>query len=218
MPWLTPDDTPAITGRGVCLHIPANYGPMVYGALLDLTRVWNWEQYGDDTPAEAAELMREMLADWEKICMPVGTIIMSGSDDTPVGYLKCNGRTHDEADYPELYAVLDETYISSPTQFKTPDLDCRVPIGVGSSGGLTTRDHGDKGGVETHQLTITEMPKHDHLYLPPVINLDVEGPGVPDAGATVIGPNVATQEAGGNGSHENMPPYLAVAFYIKAIP
>lgn len=199
------------------LIIPAQYLPTVHGALHELTQEYNWEQFGTDTPAQAAEKMLDMLDDWEGDCMPIGSIIGAVTSSAPTGYLACDGTQYLRVDYPDLYAALDSTFIDDADHFTVPDFEGRAVIGAGTGSGLTARALGDTGGVETHTLTASEMPSHTHTYLPPTINPDIEGPGVPDVGATVLGTVTNTGSAGGDGAHENMPPFGVVTWYIKAV-
>lgn len=216
MPYLTPDAVQDIDAADRCIRVPSNYGPVVYGSILELTKPWNWEKHGPDDVEDATAKMIAMLEDWEKPCMPIGAILATALASAPEGYLDCDGGTHDEEDYPLLYAALDDAYILSPTQFTTPDLRGRVVVGSGAGVGLTVRDIDDTGGDETHTLVTAEMPAHTHTYLPPAINPDIEGPGIPDIGATVLGSVVATGSAGADGAHENMPPFTVLAYYIRA--
>ena len=53
----------------------------------------------------------------------VGTVVASMSDSIPDGYLLCDGSSLDQADYPELYAVIGEQFGSEDsTSFNLPDL------------------------------------------------------------------------------------------------
>ena len=88
----------------------------------------------------------------------------------------------------------------------------RMIIGVGRGSGLTGRSLRSKGGNETHELTLREMPRHRHgipvnagsgrgLALEPNLGL----PGTPSG-----------VEMMGNGKpHNNMPPYIALYFCKK---
>lgn len=60
--WLTVDTA----GDVVCRQflIPANLLPHVFGALGELCIADNWEQHGELTPEECAELMSVM---WESV-------------------------------------------------------------------------------------------------------------------------------------------------------
>jgi len=63
--WHTPD---SLAGDEICrpLFIPGNESVLaiVGGALSELTKLWNYEQVGEITPAEISELMTSMLARW----------------------------------------------------------------------------------------------------------------------------------------------------------
>lgn len=45
----------------------------------------------------------------------------------------------------------------------TPDLRGRTPVGV-DTGQAEFDTLGKTGGAKTHQLTVTEMPQHNHAY------------------------------------------------------
>lgn len=61
MPYLTPSNAPT-TSRGVIIYIPDNdeFIHTLLGALLELTKVENWEQSGTLTEEETAELWRSV--------------------------------------------------------------------------------------------------------------------------------------------------------------
>lgn len=210
--WLTPDSSVA-DGVIHCrlLAIPTEYLPMVNGALGYLGEVWNWEQQGDITPDTAALAMQALIEGYYMSdgCR-VGTIFPYISQAAPDGSLPLDGSTFDDDDYPLLAAALDATFDNGDGTFTLPDLRGRSILGAGAGAGLSVRSVGDVGGAEVHQLTVTEMPSHNHSYLPPAINPDVEGPGIPDIGATIIGPLTSTGSNGGDGSHNNMHPFVAL--------
>lgn len=58
--WLTPDAPDGSTVRRV-LVIPLSYLPAVNGALEELTNAFNWEEFGDQTPDEAAAEMFSLV-------------------------------------------------------------------------------------------------------------------------------------------------------------
>ena len=155
-----------------------------------------------------------------------------------LGWLICDGRTLNQADYYWLYQVIGTTYGSnSSTTFKLPNPAGRVLGVIGSGVGLTTRGFGSNVGEETHVLSIAEMPTHNH---------DINDPGhthtatMTDAGwgasstsvsgANVLSTNVAddagshshtitvasnttgisTVNQGGSNAHNNMQPTLFV--------
>jgi len=79
------------------------------------------------------------------------------------GWLICDGRTLNRADYYYLFEVIGTTYGSTAsTTFNLPNPAGRVLGVIGSGAGLTTRAAGSNVGEETHTLTIAEMPTHNH--------------------------------------------------------
>lgn len=154
--------------------------------------------------------------------VPVGSIMLWGGIDIPQNWALCNGDKYKIEDNPELYAAIGDTYGSGPTGFfKIPDFTYRFPLGWGYSDTL-----GEKGGEETHILTINEMPKHDHSIsnnhnsqYKIVVNA-ASGGGqnygmVYQGGKTNNGPYVVADYVGGGQPHNNMPPYLRIKFIIK---
>lgn len=218
MPWLTPPASPSILAACRRLSIPEDYMPAVHGALLALTVEANWEEHGVDTPSEAAGKMQDMLDDWEGGCMPVGMIVPAVTASVPDGYLVCDGTEYDEVDYPELYDAIDAFYHTGPDTFKVPDFRGRLCVGYSSGGPLSDRDIGDTGGTETHTLSLAEMPAHTHTIHTHFTGLDVESAGVPDLSSSPPLPSELTSSAGGDGAHQNMPPFGVAYWLIKALP
>lgn len=75
---------------------------------------------------------------------------------------------------------------------------------------------GSTGGEAAHTLTVDEMPKHNHE----IDNLNASGSATPFMTVQAqdkrgFGGNVQTMYAGGDGSHNNMPPYLAVFMWKR---
>ena len=132
----------------------------------------------------------------------------------PAGWGFCDGT---------LYTALDGTKLSSP------DLRSKFIVGASKPGTpyqvaggpsvpntlwLTPWQVNAYGGEEKHQLTIDEMPAHSHNYF---------GNTWQNTGGFCFGsgcglyaqPNGVSSPTGGNAPHNNMPPYLALAYIIK---
>lgn len=141
---------------------------------------------------------------------PVGTIVMYGGTNPPTGWLLCNGQS--TAGYTALAAVVGAN---------VPDLRGRSPLGYGQGAGLTNRNTiGATLGAETHTLTISEMPSHNHELSPGQIvgtgsggtNAYAPTGNNPQTGTSITytgGINGVTQ------AHNNMQPSTVVNFIIK---
>jgi microcystin-dependent protein len=113
----------------------------------------------------------------------------------------------------------------------------RAVIGAGQGSGLTNRVLGSTGGAETHVLTESEMPSHNHsmnsagshTHTGKVDNLVSSGSnnyrivawshsgGVTFSGAVAsAGSHTHTiNDAGGDSAHNNMQPYIALTYCQK---
>jgi microcystin-dependent protein len=74
---------------------------------------------------------------------------------------------------------------------------------------------GGTGGAEKHQLSVQEIPSHNHSVQ--VLNVGGDGGEIAwDVGAadrTWV--NKTTTSTGGDQPHNNMPPYLTLNYIIK---
>jgi microcystin-dependent protein len=150
--------------------------------------------------------------------VPVGGIIMySGTISAmPNGWGLCNGSTYQGA---------------NGTSIQSPDLTGRFVVGAGTSSTVnqlaTQYNVGDTGGEEYHQLSVEELPSHDHSTR--LGNGYCTGSSCASqfGGASYGGGAVSTFAAGGDPNnkdttgnpltlpHNNMPPYYALAYIIK---
>ena len=154
------------------------------------------------------------------IAMPSGSIIDYAGSSAPSGWVICNGAFYNgtQSTYSGLYSAIGLTYGgSNSTAFKVPDFRGRVALCAGNGSGLTTRSMGTSGGEETHVLTISEMPEHNHTMSN---NGDPLAPGNQGSGVaqTSYGTLSGYQYTGLTGSstgHNIMPPYLVVVKLIK---
>lgn len=148
-----------------------------------------------------------------------GMILMwSGLDNNiPTGWALCNGNNG------------------------TPDLRGRFVLASGQGIGLTNRTVNQKGGVERHQLSLNEMPSHNHQLNDPghlhtwtATTKDQNRRQSPKAQELSKGNSpygfpgdtmskdtdskktgITIQNTGGNQTHENMPPFYVLAYIMK---
>lgn len=213
MPYLTPNTIPDET---VCYGVRIPNEPYLIAALMgavsELFKVWNWEAFGEMTPQETADAMLpvyQSMAISRGSCM-IGAIIPFATTTLPTGILLCDGSGYDRVDFPELYDKLDSVFITGADTFVVPDLRGLFVKGKSSD------NIGDTGGASTVTLGIADIPSHDHLY-----SHHTPIPVTVGAGAPVVvyaPPDIPTltSPTGGNGAHENKPPYMTFVYGIVA--
>lgn len=152
--------------------------------------------------------------------LPIGTIIPFGGESIPNGWLLCDGSDVSREEYAELFKVLETKFGSGDNYltFTLPDFRGRNPIGANDKYIL-----GTKGGEETHQLTVSEMPAHSHqLWNGTTGQITINGA---DGGNCYnmtytyekkVGGDLKATDTGGNQAHNNMQPYQVTNYIIKA--
>lgn len=149
----------------------------------------------------------------------IGDLKYSARSNDHLGWMVCNGRTLNVVDYPALYEVIGASFGSTQSNnFRLPDFRGRVAGTVGNGSNLTTRALGDTVGAETHTLTVSEMPSHDHGG-----TTGAAGWGATSAATGVGGNNMADDlgshthtisSQGGGQAHNNMQPTLFGGAYF----
>ena len=167
------------------------------------------------------------------VLIPAGTIIMSASIAEPGGWLDCDGRLFNINVYPDLFSAISYSFGGSDQSFNLPDMRGRAGIGLGQGSALTNRTLGATGGAETHTLTVTEMPSHNHGVTDPSHNHGyVNNTGNQDTdnafgtqtaaddadygattGSSTTG--ISIQNTGGSAAHNNMQPFVVLRYLIK---
>jgi len=162
----------------------------------------------------------------------IGEIRMVGFNFAPRGWALCDGQLLAIAQNTALFSLLGTIYGGDGrTTFALPDLRGRVPIHAGNGPGLSNYPLGSRAGAETVTLTANQMPSHNHVANAAgpagnsndaIGNVWADDAGVSSAtyssaAATGTMRSNAIGNAGGNQSHENRQPYLAVNFVIALV-
>lgn len=138
----------------------------------------------------------------------------------PAGWAFCDGQILPINQNQSLYSLLGTTFGGDgETSFALPDMRGRSPVHRGSE-----INHGQRGGEETHTLSGSEMPSHDHQtrasnapasdrnplgrVLARSLNLYRQPTDLVDSRAGTV------LAVGAGQAHENMQPYLALNYII----
>ena len=93
----------------------------------------------------------------------MASIMIFAGNFAPRGWAYCDGQLLAIASYTALFSLLGTTYGGDGrTTFALPDLRGRAPIGPRHGPGLSSYGLGQRGGVETVTLNLTQIPSHSH--------------------------------------------------------
>jgi len=140
----------------------------------------------------------------------------------PKGWAFCNGQFLPINQNQAMFALLGTMFGGNgQTTFALPDFRDRIPIHTGNGHTL-----GEKGGENSHTVSISEMPTHTHVLNGTSNSANTTNPigamladtkpselyNANDAGATMNPAVIST--VGGSQAHENRQPYLTLNFCI----
>jgi microcystin-dependent protein len=140
----------------------------------------------------------------------------------PRGWAFCNGQLLPRQQNQTLFSLLGTTFGGDGNvNFALPDLRGRTPIHVGSSHVL-----GEKGGEQSHTLSIQELPTHTHVVNTSSNNATTDTPAAgellgvaaldlyrPPTNLKGMEPGIVGN-IGGSQAHPNMQPFLTISFCI----
>lgn len=162
----------------------------------------------------------------------VGEIRIFAGNFAPRGWAYCNGQLLAISQHDALFSLLGTIYGGDGrTTFAVPDMRGRLALhaGSGSGPGLTPRPLGQKTGEERHQLTVNELPNHNHSMTASSAAASTDNP----AGAVLADTDThASYSAGespdadmahrtgtsvGNQVHDNMMPFQCLNYIIALV-
>lgn len=152
-----------------------------------------------------------------------GSVTMFAGVTAPEGWLLCDGSAYSRTLYVELFAAISTTYGAGDgsTTFNVPNLKGRVPVGIDASQ-TEFNARAKTGGEKTHILSASEMPSHNHPLTvagqPAVAGQSSSQTAAGGSFYSVTGGIMAISmgNTGGGGAHNNLQPYIALNFIIKA--
>jgi microcystin-dependent protein len=157
----------------------------------------------------------------------IAEIRLFAGNFAPRGWALCHGQILSIAQNTALFSLLGTTYGGDGrTTFALPDLRGRVPVGQGQGPGLSPNSLGQQGGAETHTLTSSEMPAHNHPTQSNKATNDAATTSRPNGKVPAAGGAYADTSdgsaldpdligaAGGSQPHNNMQPHLALNYII----
>ncbi|MDC8004526.1 tail fiber protein [Aureisphaera galaxeae] len=152
----------------------------------------------------------------------IGQIMPVGFNFAPRGWALCDGQLLPISSNTALFSLLGTTFGGDGrTTFALPDLRGRSMVGVGNGPGLSAIQWGQKGGAQTHQLSIAEMPAHTHnIGVNSAAGEEADPTGKHIAGITdgfaedTTGNLAAPQTVGGSQAFSIQDPYLGIYMCI----
>ncbi len=153
----------------------------------------------------------------------------------PAGWAMCNGQVLAISQNTALFSLVGTFYGGNGTSnFALPNLQGRFPLQQGQGPGLSPRDVGEIGGESAVTLTASQLPSHNHNVQCRNLAGDQSDPtnhvwAKPHVGKatdniyststsnnTTMNSN-AIGSTGGNQSHNNMMPFLALNYIIALV-
>ena len=93
----------------------------------------------------------------------IGIIKIFAGNFAPTGWALCNGQLLPISQYAAVFSILGTTYGGDGrTTFGLPNLQSRVPVGMGQGPGLSLYTQGEVTGTENNSLTVNNLPAHTH--------------------------------------------------------
>jgi microcystin-dependent protein len=165
----------------------------------------------------------------------LGEIRMFAGTFSPKNNAFCAGQIVNIQQNTGLFSLIGSYFGGNgTTTFGLPDMRGRIPVGMGQGNGLSNYNIGETTGTESVNLSVAEMPMHNHMMLAssntatqpsPVSNMP-GGLVAPFKGLWIDSAKTGTAvpmdpnsllPVGNNVAHENRMPALAINFIIALV-
>lgn len=198
--------TPELAGvkKIRAVSVDAALFPHVGDAITELTNDSQWEEVGDPV-SDVVAACKESVESWYSD-MLIGSVA-PWIVNPPSGWLLLDGSTYASSDYPELSSLLPAHLIDGD-DFTLPDVENAFPFGV-----LDEDDGTVVAGSNVLNLTVGQLPSHNHTYTPPVLTVDAETPVVPIPTAG-IGASTTTGNTGDGDDIDNRPKRFGLVYAV----
>lgn len=125
----------------------------------------------------------------------MGIIKIFAGNFAPRGWAMCNGQLLPISQYTALFSILGTTYGGDGVStFALPNLQSRVPVGMGRGPGLSLYTQGQLAGNEQNTLLIANLPVHTHTAQFSVSSGN-SGQSAATAGATIATPGTGSSRS-----------------------
>lgn len=156
-----------------------------------------------DIPADLQRLVVAVEAALQTVvappALPAGAIVFHGGTVAPAGYLVCNGAAVSRTTYAPLFLVIGIAWNiggEAITVFRLPDLQGRLPVGVGTHADVAAVGMNDGTALASrrprHRHTVSD-PGHTHAYTSAVGGPPTAGGG---QNGVALGASVQTGSTG----------------------
>lgn len=204
---------------------------------------FNWQDFSSLSGKTNKELLAEIQSLQAQIASlqpaPAGSIMIWPSNTIPTGWHLCDGSSMSRTEFASLFSTIGTTFGSNDSSsFNLPDMRGLYVAGRGANG---YNNINSKGGANTVQLTVNEIPSHNHggntgnesnshnhgfnLGIRENVKRGTTGSEAlfsTFGGGTdlSIKNNTTTHNhpissQGGGAAHENRPPYIVMNYIIK---
>ncbi|QGH78535.1 tail protein [Microbacterium phage Kaijohn] len=184
---------------------------------------------------EAVRSLQRRVGEILQQLAPVGTIHAFAGPVAPANYVLMDGRQLSRADYPALFALIGTTYGAGngTTTFHVPDARGRALVALDTAQ-AEFNAMGKTGGAKTVALTAAQNGKHSHLLnaggqahafswggaggTTVHVQNAIAAVGAPPSNNLTTHQNAwnRTADDGAGEAHNNLQPFLTVAYVIKA--